>query len=354
VLVAKEASFVLAAHRARVSRCAPRVLAGVEYLEIVLEQAPEDLPALLGSLSATFAVFEPVPADAADAGPLLRPVAVPDPARWDSSLETTLRYPGKTNEQFTALLLNLAAALSRNRRHLLDGTLRVLDPLCGRGTTLNRALRLGLSPVGVDVDDKDLDAYRTFLLTWAKQHHVVHTSTQGKLTVPGGGRGTRFTARLSADRATAKAGSGQEVTVLGCDTTRLDGVLRRGGTDAIVGDLPYGVQHGSRAAEGWQRSPVEVLRRALPGWRELLRQGGGMALALNRHTARRSEVSAVMADAGFEVLDTDGAFRHRVDQAIDRDVVLAVRDDHPELDTLHTLAGTHLLPSPSVSRKDPS
>ena len=58
--------------------------------------------------SATFALFEHV-------GELLRPIPLVSPQRWPDDLVTIQRYPGKTNEQFTRLLLNLALGCARGR-----------------------------------------------------------------------------------------------------------------------------------------------------------------------------------------------------------------------------------------------
>ncbi|MCG7309341.1 TRM11 family methyltransferase [Brachybacterium sp. ACRRE] len=374
-LAVREARWVLGAHLGAPADVREREIAGVDYLEIRTD--PQDtaqgssgdpLRPLVAQLSSTFAVFEasesgaaaaPAGADPAGADttvpdttgpdptgsalPLLRPTPLPEVMRHGSELETTLRYPGKTNEQFTALLLNLAAALSSRRGGVLRGDLALLDPTCGRGTTLSRALRLGLSPTGADIDAKDIDAYRTFLTTWAKQHHLPHTQSSGRLGLrsPAGGRGagSRWDLELAADRRAQRAGEVQKLCLLTCDTTRLAEVLPDRSVDALVADLPYGVQHGART-EGWQRSPLDLLEQAMPAWRALLRTGGGMALALNRRTAPYERVREILGSHGLTVLSGDGAFRHRVDQAIDRDVVLAVPDDHPQLDLLRALAAS--------------
>src|SRR5699024_11021059 len=133
---------------------------------------------------------------------------------------------------------------------------------------------------------------------------------------------------LAPDKQTRSDGGGQHVTVLGCDTVRLGELLPTASVDALVADLPYGVQHGSRAGGRWQRSPRDVLAAAAPGWRRLLRDGAGLALAVNRRTLGHEEASAVLADSGLHVLSRDGAFRHRVDRSIDRDVLLAVPTSH--------------------------
>jgi hypothetical protein len=345
-LTAREAHWVLGAHLGAPVPIREREIAGLEHLEIRAEDT-DSVRGLLATLSSAFAVFAPQDgaSGAADVGPgaadadepLLRPVRLPHMLRHGSELETTLRYPGKTNEQFTALLVNLAAALSTRRARLLDGELSLLDPTCGRGTTLNRALRLGLSPTGADLDRKDLEAYRAFLVTWAKQRRLPHTQSSGRLRIPGQSPGSRWDLELAADRAAQRAGDTQGVHVLTCDTTHLDEVLPSRSVDSLVADLPYGVQHGART-ESWQRSPLDLLQAAAPAWRSLLRDGGGMALALNRRTAPYESVRGILGEHGLEVVSRDGEFRHRVDQSIDRDVVLAVPSSHPQRERLHELA----------------
>ncbi|MCL6422097.1 hypothetical protein Bequi_01610 [Brachybacterium sp. JHP9] len=340
-LALAEARWVLGAHHGPSLAVRPEEVAGIEHLRIS-SRDPEErigpqstLPALAAQLSSAFAAFAPVDLEGEE---LLRPARLPDVHHHASALETTLRYPGKTNEQFTALLLNLAAALSDRRAGILDGSLAVLDPICGRGTTLSRALRLGLSPVGADIDSADVDAYRAFLLTWAKQGRLKHSSRASRLTVSRRQLGTRFELELAKDKAAQRAGRAQRLTLLGCDTTELGSVLPSGSVDAIVADLPYGVQHGARSEARWSRSPLDLLGAAAPVWRSLLRAGGGMALAVNRHTAPFASARAVLAEHGFTVLSRDGEFRHRVDQSIDRDVILAVRSDHPRMAALQELA----------------
>ncbi|GAA1715372.1 hypothetical protein [Brachybacterium phenoliresistens] len=341
-LCVQEAHWVLRTRFAGI-RVRERTLAGLDHLEITADAPVRELVPVVSTLSGVMALYEPAePPEAAgepadqDPTPLLRPVPLAPVLRHPSDLETTLKYPGKTNEQFTALLINTAAALSEHRDRLLEGSLTLLDPMCGRGTTLNRALRLGLSPIGAELDRKDTDAYRTFLLTWARGRRYRHSSDARRLTVHGRTIGSRFDAQLAPDKQSLRAG-GQSITVLGCDTLDLGHVLPDGRVDAVVADLPYGVQHGAHHRGAVRRSPLEVLADAAPVWRRLMRAGAGMALAVNRRTAPYAEARAVLAEAGLDVVSADGAFRHRVDQAIDRDVLLAVRSDHPRAEALRAL-----------------
>ena len=63
--------------------------------------------------------------------------------------------------------------LAAGRR--LDGPLTVLDPLCGRGTTINQALMYGYDGIGIELDGKDVDAYAAFLKTWLRRKRIKHT-----------------------------------------------------------------------------------------------------------------------------------------------------------------------------------
>ena len=75
----------------------------------------------------------------------LRPVTLTPPARYDEDLITIPKYAGKTNEQFTRLLLNVTVLASAKADAMFERRLVVFDPLadgappsttrCGTGTT---------------------------------------------------------------------------------------------------------------------------------------------------------------------------------------------------------------------------
>ena len=198
------------------------------------------------------------------------------------------------------------------------------------------------------LDKADIEAYRAFLLTWMRTHRLKHTSDSGRLSSHGTVLGTRFVAELAPDKEALRAGRTQRLELLRCDTTRLGDALGSATVDALVADLPYGVQHGARTGGALARSPLATLAEALPVWRGLLRRDGGMALALNRRTAPFDDAARTLEAAGFVVVSADGEFRHRVDQSIDRDVLVAVRTDHPRADLLR--AGSVGAVAPSEER----
>lgn len=293
-------------------------IAGVAYVGITLG-GPADERVLRGlsTVSGVHAIFSPE-------GELLRPVAGDRLDRYPSDLLTIQKYPGKTNEQLTRLLLNVTAAASGRPERLLDGSLTVLDPMCGRGTTLNLALTYGLDVVGVDVDKRDFEEYERFLKTWLRQHRYKHTADSGALRTHGRHRGRQLEVTVAPTKEQFKAGAVQRLRYLGADTTDLDGLLKAGTFDVIVGDTPYGVQHGSHG-ERVARNPLELLDAALPGWVRLLRRTGAIGLTYNRHVALPDQLAELLERHGLEVLGDpdDGTFRHRVDASIDRDLILA-------------------------------
>ncbi|MBQ1028367.1 TRM11 family methyltransferase [Micromonospora sp. C95] len=276
--------------------------------------------ALLGNLSSAYAIFEFV-------GDLLRPVPVTRLDRFDDDLLTIQKYPGKTNEQFTKLLLNVTLLASDGAGELLTRRFRVLDPLCGRGTTLNQAMMYGFDAAGLDRDSKDFEAYQTFLGTWLKRKRIKHRVLEsGPIRRERKVVGRRLRVELAASKEAHKAGDVQSVDVVNADTTRVGEFFRPETIDVVVADAPYGVQHGSRTAEtGLARDPLALLTAAVPGWARVLRPGGALGISWNTNVARREAAAECLAAAGLTVLDT-GPWRtltHRVDQAILRDVLVA-------------------------------
>lgn len=277
------------------------------------------LASVVANAASTYAVFERI--EGVD-GELLRPVPLRPLDRYDDDLVTTQRYVGKTNETVTKLLVNLAL-------HAADGALtalvegrrvRILDPLCGRGTTLNQALLYGADALGVDVDAKDAEAYATFLRTWLQEKRLKHQID------PTAGR-NRF--RVSVGRkGAASADDRQIVDVRTADTVAGTAALGRNAVDVLVADLPYGVQHGARTeAAGLARRPSALLEEALPTWRAAVRPGGAIALSWNVRLLPRAAMVSALEAAGLAVCDdaSPSAFEHRVDRVITRDLVVARR-----------------------------
>jgi SAM-dependent methyltransferase len=308
-----------------------RRLGGVPYLSFRAPELSADDVRYLANLSSLYALYELEPEEQR-----LRPVEAPSLDRFTSDLITIQKYPGKTNEDFTKLLLNVTALACDAPQRLLTGGLRVLDPLCGRGTTLNRAMMYGLDAAGVERDARSFEAYENFLRHWLKNSRVKHQATTGAVRRDRRSLGRRFHVTLGESKELYKKGQHIEVTMINADTTASGEFFRPATFDLIVTDAPYGVQHGARRAGAKappSRSPVPLLEEALPVWTRLLRPGGAIGISWNVHVADREELAGLLAAEGFEVRDTEAyhGFRHRVDQAIVRDLIVARRPRPPAL-----------------------
>jgi SAM-dependent methyltransferase len=297
-------------------------IGGARYVTFEADGLDERDAAFLANLSSVYALFEFV-------GDLLRPVELPRLDRFDDDLITIQKYAGKTNEQFTKLLLNATVLASAWAPEMLERRFRVLDPLCGRGTTLNQALMYGFDAAGMDIDQKDFEAYQAFVLTWLKRKRLKHRVLEsGPIRRERRVVGRRLRVELASSKEEYKAGDVQLLDVVNADTTRSGEFFRPGTVDLIVADAPYGVQHGSRTpAAGLTRDPLALLAAAAPEWSRLLRPGGALGISWNTHVARREDAATVLADAGLLVLDSEAhlGLKHRVDQAINRDVLVAAK-----------------------------
>jgi hypothetical protein len=323
--VAELEAFGQAVLGGRIAGAGPATIAGVPYVTFTADRLTARDAALLANLSSAYALFQ-VGEETGESAEVLRPVELRPLDRFDDDLITIQKYQGKTNEQFTKLLLNVTLLASAFAPDMLDRKFTVLDPLCGRGTTLNQALMYGFDAAGIDLDAKDFDAYATFIETWLKRKRVKHRAERARLRAGGKVTGRRLRISLAADKDDYRSGRTQRLDVVNADTARAAEFFKPETFDLVVADAPYGVQHGSRtAAKGLARSPADLLAAAAPAWATLLRSGGACGIAWNTLVGRREQAAGILADAGLDPVDAGPyrGFRHRVDQAIVRDILVA-------------------------------
>jgi putative RNA methylase family UPF0020 len=302
------------------SEAVPTQLGGVSYLQFEADALSGVAVSFIANVSGCYALFE-------RSDGMLRPMDLPRLDRYDDDLITIQKYPGKTNEQFTKLLLNVTVMASAFATEMVDRKLAVLDPLCGRGTTLNQALMYGYDAAGVDLDQRDYDAYTTFIKTWLKRKRIKHKAAyDGPVRREGKTVGRRLQVSMAPSKDEYRAAQMQRLDVVCADTTRAPEFFKPGTFDVVVTDAPYGIQHGSRStAAGLTRHPLSMLAAAAPAWTTLLRPGGAVGVAWNALVAARDEAASVLAAAGLEPVESAPyqQFRHRVDQGITRDILVA-------------------------------
>jgi SAM-dependent methyltransferase len=281
------------------------------------------LASTIGSLSCALALFaeEPKP----DSDPWLRPIPLRETLTYGTELATTQRYRGKTNERLTRAMLNIGlagAGLSPNGPW--ESTPTVLDPMCGRGTTLNWALAYGLNTIGIEPDAGALRHYDTFLTTWAKRSRLPHKHQSFRAN---NAEHRHATFEVAVDRRSQKAGQIQRVETFTADGGDASLRIRGRSVDVIVADLPYGVQH--RTSDPAKFNPpksIDLIERLAPTWRQWLRPGGSVCLAWNVKRASRGAMLAALTRSGFEPpsISSDFSMEHHVDASITRDVLLVV------------------------------
>ena len=291
-------------------------VAGVGYLSFEADELNEGHLEAIARQSACFALFQ-------SDGDLLRPVELPRTFVLDDDLVTIPKYQGKTNEQFTQLLVGVTlSAVTREP----TGPRQVLDPLAGRGTTLSTVLRLGHDAYGVEGDEKAFEQMAAFYKTYLRRARIKHKADTTAVRRNAKTIGQRFDATLTLDDQRL------QVTAFTGDTRDSAAQFGKKKFDAIVTDTPYGVTHGShtdvRGVSGRRdRSAAGLLREAVPVWADQLMRGGALGLSWNTLGLAREDLARFLTDAGL-VVQEGGAwerFAHRVDSSIRRDLIVAVR-----------------------------
>jgi SAM-dependent methyltransferase len=263
----------------------------------------------LGAISEVYQYFERL-GDVE--GPLLRPFEPQFTPFVPLEMAEARRYKGKTNETFSRVLLNLAL-FAGDYAQEYAGRLRILDPLAGGGTSLFLALAAGYDAFGIESGRQDVETTAVFVRQYLRGAQIPFK----ELDERGRRAGHRHQFEIGARNATRLLVLAHGDT--GMAQLHLQEVPGGPHVHAVVGDLPYGIQHVAEIAA--------LLQKALPVWEQLLLPGGTLALAWNATRIERARM--------LELLDTYCALEicsrpaytqlaHTVDRVIkQRDVLVA-------------------------------
>lgn len=245
----------------------------------------------------------------------LVPVVPPAAPYLSDDFASLLKYKGKTNERFTGAMLTMALAVSAFARQRAPRLL-VCDPMGGKGTTAFLALSRGWDAVSLDSAKADVREAADYAQRYFEFHRLKHKRTEEALTLRGavGARETRFV--LADTPEHYKDGDTRTLRLLSGDTRDLGALLRPESAHLLVTDLPYGVQKGSKGGM------LETVNAAMPGWVRVLRPGGALAMSFNTLVTKRADLLSVCQKNGLLPAETSD-LRHRVEQAIERDIILA-------------------------------
>jgi SAM-dependent methyltransferase len=299
---------------------AHRTIAGVDYITFETDAplSPQDIR-ILSRLSFVYALFELRTGDTRGMIPLEK-----DPqAYFEEDINTILKYSGKTNEAFTKLMVNLGwllcDAFGSEEIHLLD-------PICGKGTTLFQGMIYGFHTYGVEIDKAAVQQAATFLTRYLKTKRYKHQLSESKLSENNKKIGDIYRYALARSKEDYKEGRHLKTEFYRADTLHTAKFFKKNSIDILIGDLPYGVQHGSNTQTGsFTRNPEILLKEALPIWHKVLKPGAALILSWNTFVLKKETIADILSAAGYRVY-ADGPynrFSHRVDQAIIRDLIAA-------------------------------
>jgi len=294
-------------------------LAGTQFIVLETEELNEQgWKILSGHSGVSFAALKE--------GDWLKPMQLYQAAYLDADLAQILKYKGKTNADFTLMMLHCAKAASTFA--LDDAPLTVLDPVCGRGTTLYSALQEGNNATGIEINGKDIHEANTYFKRYLQYHRHKHKRETYSATLPQGNHAEEIRYQLANDVRAYKDGDFRTLRLFRGDAAYADRMAGSESCHLLIADLPYGVQHGTKGEKG--KSALERLMwEIFPACCQTLKKGGAAAIAFNTFTLKRESVSTALQNAGFRVLTQPpfDNFSHWVEQAVNRDMVIAVKDE---------------------------
>jgi len=300
-------------------------LCGVDYLTFhVMHKLSEKDVRILSDLSFLYALYELINENGETC---LKPIQTTREPFVDESIGTILKYTGKTNEIFTRMMINIAFYSQDNPGHI-----RLLDPVSGKGTTLFEGLIKGFHVYGIEIGDRVVNEAYHFVKRFLETARYKFEHTCMKISGPNKSfSATRHTFEIAKEKEAFKQKDTKIIELIAGNSLHANAYYKKNYFNMIVGDLPYGVQHGNVTNEkqsSMTRNPTELLHACLLSWYDVLKPNGILVLAWNNKVITRGKMERLFEEQGFTVKN-DAAylqFMHRVDQSIVRDILVAQKD----------------------------
>ncbi len=290
-------------------------IGGLELLTFESDMLDQREVQALHRLSAAFALFK------VSEGSLI-PMNEDKQTYFKKDISSILKYVGKTNEDFTAMMINVGVFSSAFAK-AFDEPLTILDPMCGRGTTLYEGLIRGYNVCGVEIKKTECQEIDKFLKRYLKYHKYKHEASHQTIQTKDG-KGVKYTIETANSTEKYKAKDRRKVQYANGNTLYVNDFYKKSSAHVIVTDIPYGIQHNPRS----KSKPVDMLallEKASLAWKKVLKTGGSVVISYNAFTLDKKALKEVFEAAGYEVL-TEGVyanFEHWVEQAVNRDVFVA-------------------------------
>lgn len=293
---------------------------GLELLTFESGELSHEDKGVINSMSSKQAVFE-IKTDGC-----LKPVRFSDKYYFKEDMSNILKYKGKTNEVFTDMMINIGVFSSAYAENFNE-PLNILDPMCSKGTTLYQSLIKGYNAYGIDIDKKDVEEATSFIKRYFEFHHYKYNVKKDTIICHGKKGGTKFSYETADSAENYKKEDRRKILIANGNTIAISDIYPKKETfHSIITDLPYGVQHASENSSQIIRIE-DLLRDALKGWYKVLKTGGTIVLAYNTFTLKRTDISEILCQHGFRVLNEEpyNNFEHWVEQAVNRDIIVAIK-----------------------------
>jgi tRNA G10 N-methylase Trm11 len=293
---------------------------GIDYLtfETKKELSAADIK-ILSDLSFVYALYR---IDNFNGDIYLKPIKRTREEFVDESISTILKYTGKTNEIFTRMLINIAFYSQNNKENI-----KLLDPIAGKGTTLYEGLIKGFNVYGIEIGQRAVNESYHYVKRFLETERYKYSSI--KISGPNKSfSALRHTFKTARTKEEFKNKNTKTIELIAGNCLYADKYYKKNYFDIIVGDLPYGVQHGNVTNEkqsSLTRNPAELLKTCLPSWLKVLKTNGVIVLSWNSKVLSRKKIEKLFKEQGLIIKNDDHylQFEHRVDQSISRDIIAA-------------------------------
>ena len=311
-----ELQFMLETHQVSYDDIAVRDIAFASYLTFESDVDIRTIATEICNLSFFYAYFE-------IHGVYLKPIALQTQHSFPPDLSSRLKYSGKTNETFTRFLLNLTLWTCIQLKSS-QKTFDILDPMCGKGTTLFEGLILGHNVFGVEQDRQSVLDGIAYFTRYLKLGKYKHRYTKNKRNL-----GETFDIQLGKNKQDIKQKIGQRLHIIRGNTLDTQSFFPTASMDAIICDLPYGIQHQSKNVTKKSRHPMHnnFFTAVLQSWLPTLKEHGVITLSWNTRTLPKKRLLETLVQQGLVLMDslTKVDLAHRVSQAIQRDLIVAYK-----------------------------
>lgn len=314
-LLINEFSIMADALELQISELKYEEIGGIEILTFECEMLEDRTLKAVHGLSAGFVLFK-FENDA------MIPMNEGKSTYFKKDISSILKYSGKTNEDFTGMMLNVGIFSSKFAKDF-EGPLNILDPMCGRGTTLYEGLIRGHNVSGVEIKKTECQEIDKFLKRYLKFHKYKHDASHQTIHSKDG-KGMKYTIETANTVENYKAKDRRCIQFANGNTLFVNDFYKKDSFHVIVTDVPYGVQH-SGASKSKPVDMLKLLSDASHAWKKVLKKGGTVVISYNAYTLDKNKMKDAFEKAGYEVLAEGvyGAFEHWVEQAVNRDVFVA-------------------------------